>query len=135
MIRISDYDEQKHGLEATAAGLCNRVTIDLQKLVACQMAADDGKGAANMLPSEKASIRVRTQEMDKYSGRVNLVFRSNSCLRCGLGGTFQHFSFYVAFFLTRNSDRYGRIRTLTADSLKTSWGFHTSHAISRDVES
>ena len=98
MVRISDYDEQTHGLKAAAAGLCNRVSIDLQKLVACQLAADDGKGAANMIPSEKASIRVRTQEMDKYSGRVNLVFRSNSRLRFGLGGTFQHFSVCAAFF-------------------------------------
>lgn len=106
VIRISGYDEQTHGLQATAAGLCNRVTIDLQKLVACQMAADDGKGAANMLPSEKASIRTRTQEMDKYSGRVNLVFRSNSCLRCGLGRTFRHLRFRVVFFATGNSDKY-----------------------------
>ena len=66
-------------------GLCLRVLQDSQKLVGCQVVCDEEKGPDNMMPVEKKGIKIRAAQSDKYSGRVNLLFRTNLALKTGLG--------------------------------------------------
>jgi len=65
------------------AGLSVRLLQDVQKLVGCQAVSDDSKGTSNYYPSEKADMKLRASESDKYSGRMQLLFRSNAFLKTG----------------------------------------------------
>ena len=64
-------------------GLCIQVLTDMQKLVGCQMVADEEK-QDNYLPTEIMDIKNRVHHSGQYSARVNLIFRSNTCLKTGL---------------------------------------------------
>lgn len=64
-------------------GLAIQLLIDVQKLVGCQMVADEEKDN-NYYPAEIMDIKTRVQQSEKYSARVNLVFRSNPILKTGL---------------------------------------------------
>ena len=63
-------------------GLCIRVLIDLQKLFGCLVVIDgETRGLDSYSPSEKNDMKLRVADSDKYSPRLNLVFRSNSALK------------------------------------------------------
>jgi|OrbCmetagenome_4_1107370.scaffolds.fasta_scaffold48789_4 hypothetical protein len=84
--RLEKFDEQLDDVQNTVgfkggSGLAIRTLVDCQKLLACRIVADDDKIAGYLSPAEKTAIKVATSENDKFSGRINLVFRSNATLR------------------------------------------------------
>ena len=54
---------------------------DLQKLFGCQAMLEEDKQFDCFSPSEKSQMKIRVAETERYSARLNLVFRSNVLLR------------------------------------------------------
>ena len=77
-------------------GLCIRVLIDLQKLFGCLVVVDaETRGFDSYSPSEKNDMKLRVADSDKYSPRLNLVFRSNMALKT-LTSIAQVFGFFFS---------------------------------------
>ena len=57
------------------------VLTDLQKLFACATVSDDEKDSGMFTPEIKNDLKFRVSHHDKYSARLNLLFRSNRILK------------------------------------------------------
>ena len=63
-----------------SSGLGLSVLTDCQKLVACKVASDEEKSYDAYYPVEKNHMMIRATSQS-YSARVNLLYRSNACLK------------------------------------------------------
>ena len=62
------------------SGLVIQALIDLQRFMGCKLVADD-QPVDMFVPVQKKEMKLRVAETDKFSARVNLLFRSNPTLK------------------------------------------------------
>lgn len=63
------------------SGLGLQILQDFQKLYGCKQVADEDKPMESFSVQEKSDMKMRVAECDKYSARLNLLFRTNATLK------------------------------------------------------
>lgn len=63
------------------SGMSLAVLTDLQKMCACRYVSENEMPHNSLPESEKQELRTCISESDKFSARLNLVFRTNGTLK------------------------------------------------------